>query len=77
MAVEYRAIDNVTAGHNTVSAWQRHVVEGDATSVQLKLSSQLSYEVRVRSQTSVGFNTSLNAQPIYISTRSMYFSLDW
>jgi len=69
VAVEYRAVDSIH-GHG-LTAWQTHVVNADETSVQLKLSSLLNYQVIVKSQTSVGFNMSLRAEPLYISTDSM------
>jgi len=72
VAVKYRAVDSIVAAstdskdHGT-TAWRSRVVGGDAASVQLNLSSRLNYQVLVKSWTSAGFNTSLSAQPIYIS----------
>jgi len=71
IAVEYR---EVPAGEdlrdNTTTEWRRRVVDGDKTNVQLKLPSRLSYQVRVKSLTSAGFNASLHAQPLIISAFS-------
>jgi len=69
VAVEYRAVDSIH-GHG-LTAWQTRVVNADENGVQLKLSSLLNYQVLVKSQTSAGFNTSLRAQPLYITTDSM------
>jgi len=74
VAVEYRAVDGVAASphapdHET-TAWQTRIVGADETSVRLNLSSRFSYQVLVKSRTSVEFNTSLPAQPLYVSTYS-------
>ena len=75
VVVQYHSVDNVAVSQNThnhaMTAWQTHVVDDDGISMQLTLSSELSYQVLVKSQTSAGFNTSLHVQPIYITTHSV------
>jgi len=71
IAIEYRAVNNVSAHLDSVNHRTTKVVDGDETSIHLKLSSWLTYQLLVISQTSAGVNMSLHVQPLYIGTSSM------